>query len=228
MQFLSYEGRNSVVTTAAWLAFLLKMPPFLLVSSLYCHPLPQIYSRFSFATFHKYSSVSRFVTVHCCFLFIVDLPSFYLQFDDGNIVGAADICSYGLDVDSWSDVPADDRVAVMAGCFDLSSHEFCVFWMHFDEGKQCLQELSWTPSTNQNERLAPFFSWYPALICTFHFLVVTSLISTSSIERNNLYFDILTITFWRQLYKPFVMVLSQRSSVWLATSWVWWKRCVGW
>lgn len=87
------------------------------------------------------------------------------------------------------------------GFFDLSSHEFCVFWMRFDEVKQCLQELSWTPSTNQNERLAPFFSWYPTLICIFHFLVVTSLISTSSIEGNNLYFDILTITFWRRLYK---------------------------
>lgn len=68
--------------------------------------------------------------------------------------------------------------------FDLSSHEFCVFWMLFDEGKQCLQELSWTPSTNLNEQLAPSFSWYPTLICIFHFLVVTSLISTSSIERS--------------------------------------------
>lgn len=136
--------------------------------------------------------------VDCCFLFIVDLPFFYLQFDDGNFVGAPDICSYALDLDRWSDLPADDGVARLV-FFDLSSHEFCVFWMHFDEGKQYLQELSWTPSTNQNEQLAPFFSWYPTLICIFHFLVVTSLIATSSIERNNLYFDILTITFWRQL-----------------------------
>lgn len=68
-----------------------------------------------------------------------------------------------------------------------------------------------------------FFLRYPTLICIFRFLFVASLIVMSSIQRNNLYFDNLTITFWRQLYKPFVSVpLSQRSSEWLTSTWVWW------
>lgn len=166
--------------------------------------------------------------VHCCFLFIVDLPSFYLQFDDGNIVGAADICSYALDLDRWSDLPADGGVArVILLTFHLMSSVFseCILMKESSVCKNYVEHWAQIKTSD----LLHFFSRYPTLICIFHFLVVTSLISASSVERNNLYFDTLTITFWRQLYQPFVMVpLLQRSSAWLITLWVWWKRCVGW
>lgn len=94
MPFLPYQSRNPVVTTTAWLPFLLGMPPFSLVSSLcYLKYTPGFLLQL-FPNILLYPTLC--LIVPCCFLFIVALPCFMFS-----LIREA-LCCWYLFTSPWS------------------------------------------------------------------------------------------------------------------------------
>lgn len=183
MQLLSREGGIPVVTTAAWVTFFLRAPPFSLVSSLHCHPR-------SIPGFPLQLSTKVLLYLMLC-LFIACWSSFYLQFGNGDIVGAADICSC-----HWS-----------GQAIWLASWWQCLVYWPLISWILCFLNTFWwrkaaPPRINLHTEhkskwaIAQVSFHDTQLICIFHSLVATWLISTSSIEGNTLYFDVLTTVSW--------------------------------
>lgn len=184
--------------------------------------LPQIYSRFSFTTFPKHSSVSHFVPGCSLLLSVYSCSSsFYVQFDKRStvllvsvhmpLIRAGDLMTAWPDWFFW---PVPSWIL----CF-LSA-----FWWRRAVFQQRIKlSTEHKPKWGTCSLLFPLCQ---TLICVSHFLAATSLISASPIERNNSYFDILAITLWRQLYKQCLSCPSVTAQFCVTDSGA--ERCVGW